>query len=353
MRTKSLAFLILLTLILSFTIPSSANTIMAADYEHAWFPVSVLRITQLAYESASHGNSMHIDCNGADYAFAPFTGRIVDVQSSFGVCLFQSENPVYYPDGTLGYMTVQFMHGSNYSYLKSLRDNGTLIKQGTNFYKIGDVGSPGAFHYDIGVYKGQKSRITAPYSQFGNTFPFDAFYINTNKTSIVNKGKVKPGNWVNKGAPTDYSNLWVNLGSTNPNPNPGHISVTYQIYDDVYRRWLPDVTDTQDFAGIFGHDVDCVYANLSSGNITYKVHVKGGSWLPAVVNRSDYAGIKGKPIDGLMIKTDTGRTVHYRVHLRRSNRWLPWVTGYNQYDSNNGYAGILGQEIDAIEIYLD
>ena len=40
----------------------------------------------------------------------------------------------------------------------------------------------------------------------------------------------------------------------------------------------------------------------------------------------------------------------YRVHLRRQNRWLGWVTGYNENDFNNGYAGILGQEIDAIQI---
>ena len=50
-----------------------------------------------------------------------------------------------------------------------------------------------------------------------------------------------------------------------------------------------------------------------------------------------------------MMKTDTGRIIRYRAHLRRSN-WLPWVTGYNSKDGNNGYAGILGREIDAIQI---
>ncbi len=351
MKKKSLAFLVVLTLMLSLAIPASSDTTTAADYEYAWFPVSVMQITQLAYESASHSDSIHIDCIGATYAFAPFTGKIVDVQSSFGVCLFQSIDKVYYPDGTLDYMTVQFMHGSNYSYLKSLYDNGTIIKQGTEFYKIGDVGSPGSVHYDIGVYKGKKNKIVSPYRKFGNTFPFNAFYINPNKTTkIINKGKVRSGNKVYNGAPTDYSNLWVTLPSSS---KPGRISVTYQVYDDVRKAWLPNVVDTQDYAGIFGHDVDCVYANLSSGNIYYKVHVKGGSWLPEVKNRTDYAGIKNKPIDAIMFRTDTGKTIHYRVHLRRSNRWLPWVTGYNANDSVNGYAGIIGQEIDAIQIYLD
>lgn len=143
----------------------------------------------------------------------------------------------------------------------------------------------------------------------------------------------------------------ITNGSTVIQPPP-KISVTYQVYDDVNKVFLSNVTDTQDYAGLFGHDIDCVYANLSQGNITYRVHYKGGSWLPQVTNRNDYAGIMGKPIDGLMMTTNTGKTIHYRVHLRRSNTWLSYVTGYNTNDSNNGYAGIIGQEIDAIQIYL-
>ena len=125
-------------------------------------------------------------------------------------------------------------------------------------------------------------------------------------------------------------------------------NITYQTWDDVKNKWLPNVINDSDYAGIFGHDVCCVYANLDYGNIYYKVHYKGGKWLPEVKNRNDYAGIYNKPIDGFMIKGD--KPLKYRVHLRKQNRWLPWVTGYNQNDKNNGYAGILGQEIDAIQI---
>lgn len=135
-----------------------------------------------------------------------------------------------------------------------------------------------------------------------------------------------------------------------PAPQPTKIDVIYQIWDDVKNTWLPNVKNMEDYAGLFGHDVCCVFANLSQGNITYAVHYKGGKWLPEVVNRSDYAGLYNKPIDGLMMKTDTGKTIRYRVHLRRRNAWLPWVTGYNVKDSDNGYAGILGQEIDGIQI---
>ena len=138
-----------------------------------------------------------------------------------------------------------------------------------------------------------------------------------------------------------------------PIPTPTKIDVTYQVWDDVKNAWLPNVKNLEDYAGIFGHDVCAVFASLSSGNIFYRVHTKGGKWLPEVKNREDYAGIFNKPIDALAIRTDTGKTVKYAVHLRRSRRWLPFVTGYNTADSNNGYAGILGQEIDAVKIYIE
>lgn len=134
---------------------------------------------------------------------------------------------------------------------------------------------------------------------------------------------------------------------------PTKIDVTYQVWDDIKNTWLPNVKNLEDYAGIFGHDVCAVFASLSSGNIFYRVHTKGGKWLPEVKNREDYAGLFNKPIDAIAIRTDTGKTVKYAVHLRRSNSWLPFVTGCNTADSNNGYAGILGQEIDGIKIYIE
>ena len=138
-----------------------------------------------------------------------------------------------------------------------------------------------------------------------------------------------------------------------PVGTPEKISVIYQVWDGVRKAWLPNVTDLTDYAGIFGHSICCVYANLNIGNIFYKVHTKGGKWLPEVKNRTDYAGIYNKPIDGLMLKTDTGKTIRYAVRLKKTKKWLPWVTGYDTKDANNGYAGILGQEIDAIKMYLE
>lgn len=131
------------------------------------------------------------------------------------------------------------------------------------------------------------------------------------------------------------------------------ISVIYQVWDDVKNKWLPEVTDLSDYAGLYGHDVCAVFARLTFGNIFYKVHLKGGSWLPEVKNREDYAGLFNKPIDGIMMRTDTGKNLNYAVHLRRKARWLPFVNGFDDKNSKNGYAGILGEEIDGIKIYIN
>lgn len=79
----------------------------------------------------------------------------------------------------------------------------------------------------------------------------------------------------------------------------------------------------------------------------YRVRADG-RWLPEVKNLSDYAGIAGKPITDVAIKA-TGGSVKYRVHVKGGG-WLPFVTGYSIDDYNNGYAGN-GKQIDLIELY--
>ena len=146
------------------------------------------------------------------------------------------------------------------------------------------------------------------------------------------------------------NNMYNNIIGNQLHPTPiQNFEITYQVWEDIRNKWLPNVINNTDYAGRYGSDVCCVYANANVGNVYYKVHYKGGKWLPEVKNREDYAGLYNKPIDGFMIKSDT-KQLTYRVHLRRKNKWLPWVTGYNTNDSNNGYAGIIGQEIDAIQI---
>ena len=189
----------------------------------------------------------------------------------------------------------------------------------------------------------------------------------TNKTNRVNHkngcNMTVHRDYANKSCPGTYlynkhaeiaAEVNKRLGTETEKPNVSEkISVIYQVWEDIGNQWLPEVADLTDYAGLYGRDVCCVYARLTSGNIFYKVHYKGGKWLPEVKNREDYAGLYNKPIDGLMMRTDTGKTIKYAVHLRRSNRWLPFVSGYDADDFDNGYAGIIGQEIDGIKIYIE
>ena len=92
------------------------------------------------------------------------------------------------------------------------------------------------------------------------------------------------------------------------------------------------------------------YAGTPGVDFTYMVFTDNDGWLPEVVNLNDYAGIRGHWIRKVAIKVDKG-SIKYRVHVMGVG-WLPWVTGYNKNDHNNGYAGN-GQPIDAIEIYYE
>ena len=143
-----------------------------------------------------------------------------------------------------------------------------------------------------------------------------------------------------------------------PQPLPEKIDVIYQVYDNAKKKWLPDVVNNTDYAGNFKNSIGGIYVHLTKGNIFYRVHVpatKGSParWLPEVKNREDYAGNLGQPIDAVAFRTDTGRTIKYAVHEKKSGRWLPPVTGYNVNDSRNGYAGNFGRDIDAVRIWIE
>lgn len=139
------------------------------------------------------------------------------------------------------------------------------------------------------------------------------------------------------------------------------IDVKYQVYAG---KWYPDIVnynevDENGYAGVYGQAISGFRGNTvgqeaAAGKLIYRVHTKNGSWLGEITDREkeassgdDFAGILGRAIDGIVIRATKG-TARYRVHLLNGS-WLPWVTGYNTADSNNGYAGILGEEIDAIQ----
>lgn len=83
-------------------------------------------------------------------------------------------------------------------------------------------------------------------------------------------------------------------------------------------------------------------------NVYYRVKTQKHGWLPEVKNLEDYAGYENSPIIGVAIRVDKG-SLKYRVHTKNGG-FLPYVTGYDINEHNNGYAGN-GSIIDAIEVY--
>ena len=82
-------------------------------------------------------------------------------------------------------------------------------------------------------------------------------------------------------------------------------------------------------------------------NVFYRVKTQKHGWLKEVKNLEDYAGWENSPITGLAIKVDKG-SIKYRVHIKGGN-WLPYVTGCNINDFNNGFAGDGVNAIDCVE----
>ena len=80
-------------------------------------------------------------------------------------------------------------------------------------------------------------------------------------------------------------------------------------------------------------------------DVSYRVYA-GGRWLPWVTNCGDgadgYAGVFGQEVSALQIRPARG-TVTYRAH-RRGGGWLSWVR------SDKSWAGIRGKPIDAVQM---
>ncbi len=146
---------------------------------------------------------------------------------------------------------------------------------------------------------------------------------------------------------------------TSDQNNSKKIDVKYQAYSD---KWYPDVINTTDHAGTKGKAISGFRGNTvgneeEAGKLIYCVGLLNGRWLGEITDREkdksgdDFAGILGNPIDRIMVRATKG-TARVRVRLLGDNDFLPWVTGYNKNDAENGYAGIKGRKIDAIQVEI-
>lgn len=138
---------------------------------------------------------------------------------------------------------------------------------------------------------------------------------------------------------------------------PVKIDVTYRVYTGG--KWLSEVKNLADYAGIENTAIRGLTAKVSKGNLKYRVHTKNGGWL-SWIEKSDIkdwnkgcAGLRTRDIDAVQFDFFgvSGYTVKYRVSTTGSKQYLDWVVGYNN-TNDNGYAGILGKTIDKIQVEI-
>lgn len=133
--------------------------------------------------------------------------------------------------------------------------------------------------------------------------------------------------------------------------------ITYQSYDNVKKKWLPEVNshDTNEYAGNLGNNMGGLRAKPTYGEIQIQAHVIGKGWLGWVsskdysknnkTNGNSYAGLYGQKVDMVRIKSTKGY-VDYRAYDNEKGYWLPWVRSTNQ----NEYAGNEGNPIGGIQM---
>ena len=153
------------------------------------------------------------------------------------------------------------------------------------------------------------------------------------------------------------SNVANNV-STNVTPH-----ITYAV--KTAKGIQPDVSD----GAVAGNNdpIIGIKISVSSGSVSYRVHLKGKGWLDKVTGanwndfNNGYAGDDRTPIDGLQIyySTDTSKTsgryydACYKAYISGKACWLAEVKDTN-WESGDGdhTAGIFGYPITKVQIHL-
>lgn len=165
---------------------------------------------------------------------------------------------------------------------------------------------------------------------------------------------------------TRWNNFKAKLGGTSTvsgttsNSTPTCTGdITYKVYDNVKKCYLPSVVNATDFAGNRGHSIGGIKAKSKNGNIYMKCHIIGKkNWEDTVTLNADnynssssnaFSGILGKNIDMVKIWSDYGY-VDYRVSPVNGN-YYAWVSSKNVNSGGaNSYAGVKGKAIDRIQM---
>lgn len=135
-------------------------------------------------------------------------------------------------------------------------------------------------------------------------------------------------------------------------------TLTYRVYAD--HKWYDEVKGLSNIAGRKKQAISAVAVKVSKGNIKYRVHLLNGDWLPWVTdydindNVNGYAGIKGKVIDAIQVEFSGAGDYKatYRARKQGKNKFMPYQHNTEKDTEQDGYAGVKGCKIDGIQITL-
>lgn len=155
---------------------------------------------------------------------------------------------------------------------------------------------------------------------------------------------------------TELGQSTVDVPTSSKEPNYTG-KITYQSYDNVKNKWLPEVDShhTDEYAGNLGNNMGGLRAKPTYGEIKIQAHIIGKGWLGWIsskdysknnkTNGNSYAGLYDQKVDMVRIKATKGY-VDYRAYDNVKNKWLPWVRSTNTSE----YAGNEGNPISGIQM---
>lgn len=160
-------------------------------YEVLLFPLEYLYMSQDEGGSYSHLYTYSIDllgwgANGRIYKcpyYAPCTLKCITVSN--GNVVWESINKVHYADGTLDYVTINFVHDDN----TSVHYVGEIIQQGDLIGHTGTTGNVTGDHVHINTARGHYAGFydvgTGHYQLRNATHVYDTMYVND---TIIKQG---------------------------------------------------------------------------------------------------------------------------------------------------------------------
>ena len=135
-------------------------------------------------------------------------------------------------------------------------------------------------------------------------------------------------------------------------------TLTYRVFADG--RWYDEVKGLSNVAGRKKQAISAVAVKVSAGKLCYRVHLLNGDWLPWVSGYdikddiNGYAGIKGKVIDAIQVEfSGVGDyKATYRARKQGKNKFMPYQHNTEHDTEQDGYAGVFDTKIDGLQITL-